>query len=324
MRKINVVPSELHRFSSIRASGHTFEYIGYGPGNYSTSLPQKIKKQIEPESELLAISREEKGGVTFFSGMNDRGDFFSGQKEEPKELFLGDVGDSNFAIFDDVFIRNTLRVGGGPNQNLPSEFNGPVNFTNKVTSTDAEDGIEAIKLLVKGNALNNPLFQVGDDTSPSLLVNKTTQNVGIRTATPSYELDISGTVRADVYENFKLTDFPDETEEPTYARNRIIKVKDDGSGYEMIDPHELSAYELRSLGVSNDGTIHFGTGSNGSVNFKIEGTGIGTSKFFVGERVKMFGVTASGDNVTVADPLITGGGADVKITQVPSAGFSTS
>ena len=322
VRKINVVPSELHRFSSIRASGHTFEYIGYGPGNYSTSLPQKIKKQIEPESELLAISREEKGGVTFFSGMNDRGDFFSGQKEEPKELFLGDIGDSNFAIFDDVFIRNTLRVGGGPNQNLPSEFNGPVNFTNKVTSTDFEDGIEAIKLLVKGNALNNPLFQVGDDTSPSLLVNKATQNVGIRTATPSYELDVSGTVRADVYENFKLTDLPDETEEPTYARNRIIKVKDDGSGYEMIDPHELSAYELRSLGVSNDGTIYAGTGANASSKFRI--SGISTSKFFVGERVKIFGVTASGDNATVANPLISSGGDEVKITQVPSAGFSTS
>jgi len=323
VRKINVVPSELHRFSSIRASGHTFEYIGYGPGNYSTSLPQKIKKQIEPESELLAISREEKGGVTFFSGMNDRGDFFSGQKEEPKELFLGDVGDSNFAIFDDVFIRNTLRVGGGPNQNLPSEFNGPVNFTNKVTSTDAEDGIEAIKLLIKGNALNNPLFQVGDDTSPSLLVNKATQNVGIRTATPSYELDVSGTVRADVYENFKLTDLPDASEESTYARNRIIKVKDDGSGYEMIDPHELSAYELRSLGVSNDGTIYAGTGSNVAGQNKFKISGISTSKFFVGERVKIFGVTASGDNATVADPLVSSGGDEVKITQVPSSGFST-
>ena len=151
MYKRQVIPSELHRFSAIRASGHTFEYIGYGPGNYSTSLPQKIKKQIELEQELLAISREEDGGIVFFSGMNDRGDFFSGQRAEPRELFLGEIGDSNSAIFDDVFIRNTLRVGGGPNQNLPSEFNGPVNFSNKVTSTSL-DGIEAIKLLIKGNA----------------------------------------------------------------------------------------------------------------------------------------------------------------------------
>ena len=56
--------------------------------------------------------------------MNDRGDFFSGDRAQPRELFLGETGDSNSAIFDDVFIRNTLRVGGGANQNLPSEFNG--------------------------------------------------------------------------------------------------------------------------------------------------------------------------------------------------------
>ena len=117
VRKINPIPSELHRFSTIRASGHTFEYIGYGPGNYSTSLPQLIERTLEEEEELLAISKEEKGGVVFFSGMNDRGDFFSGDRAQPRELILGEVADSNFITFDDVFIRNTLRVGGGANQN---------------------------------------------------------------------------------------------------------------------------------------------------------------------------------------------------------------
>ena len=316
VRKIDVIPSEVHRFSAIRASGHTFEYIGYGPGNYSTSLPQKIKKQIEPEPELLAISREEKGGIVFFSGMNDRGDFFSGQRAEPRELFLGETGDSNSAIFDDVFIRNTLRVGGGPNQNLPSEFNGPVNFSNKVTSTSL-DGIEAIKLLIKGNAINNPFFQVGDDTNPSLLVDDTGR-VGIRNASPQHELDVTGTIRADVYENFKLSDLPDATEETTYARNRIIKVKDDGSGYEMIDPHELSAYELRSLGVSNDGTIYVGDGS--IVSSKLQISGISTAKFFIDERVKLFGVTKSSDSATIAPPILNN---TVTVESIPTTGFST-
>ena len=323
IKKINVIPSEVHRFSAIRASGHTFEYIGYGPGNYSTSLPQKIKRTIEPEEEILAISREEKGGVVFFSGMNDRGDFFSGQKEEARELVLGDDGDSNSAIFDDVFIRNTLRVGGGANQNLPSEFNGPVNFTNKITSTDAIDGIEAIKLLVKGNAIDKPFFQVGDDTSPSLIVNRDSQNVGINTRNPNtnIELDINGTVRANAYENFKLSDLPDATEEPNYARNRIIKVKDDGSGYEMIDPHDLPAYELRSLGVSNDGTIYHGNAS--IVDSKLRISGLSTSRFFVGERVKIFGVTKSNDAVTVPNPLLSTGSSKVLVSSIPSVGFST-
>ena len=313
VRKINPIPSELHRFSTIRASGHTFEYIGYGPGNYSTALPQLIERTLDEEEELLAISKEEKGGVVFFSGMNDRGDFFSGDRAQSTELILGEAGDSNSITFDDVFIRNTLRVGGGANQNLPSEFNGPVNFSNKITSTDSTDGIEAIKLLIKGNALNNPFFQVGDDASPSLIVNKESQNVGINTVNPNtnIELDVNGTIRAQVYENFKLSDLPDATEETTYARNRIIKVKDDGSGYEMIDPHELSAYELRSLGVSNDGTIYVGVGS--IVSSKLQISGISTSKFFVGERVKMFGVTESTDSVIAPAPIID---ADVKLTKV--------
>ena len=55
-----------------------------------------------------------------------------------------------------------------------------LNFTNKVTSTDSIDGIEAIKLLVKGNALDKPFFQVGEDASPSLIVNETSKNVGIQ------------------------------------------------------------------------------------------------------------------------------------------------
>ena len=326
IKKIKVVPSELHRFSAIRASGHTFEYIGYGPGNYSTSLPQKIQRTIEPEEESLAISREEKGGVVFFSGMNDRGDFFSGQKEEAQELFLGDDGDSNSAIFDDVFIRNTLRVGGGANQNLPSEFNGPVNFTNKITSVDAEDGIEAIKLLIKGNAIDKPSFQVGEDVNPSLIVNRDSQNVGINTINPNtnIELDVNGTIRANVYENFKLSDLPDATEEPNYARNRIIKIKDDASGYELIDPHELSAYELRSLGVSNDGTIYVGNTS--IVDNKLRISGISTSRFFIGERVKIFGVTKSSDNITAPNPIISSGAdpVKVKVESVPITGFSTS
>ncbi|MEC8552969.1 MAG: hypothetical protein VXY93_20920, partial [Pseudomonadota bacterium] len=40
IKKIKPLPIEFRRPSIIRASGHTFEYIGYGPGNYSTGLPQ--------------------------------------------------------------------------------------------------------------------------------------------------------------------------------------------------------------------------------------------------------------------------------------------
>ena len=89
----------------------------------------------------------------------------------------------------------------------------------------------------------------------------------------------------------------------------------------MIDPHELSSYELRSFGVSNDGTIYHGTGS--IVDSKLRITGISTSRFFVGERVKMFGVTKSNDTTTVPNPLLSTGSSNVLVTSIPTSGFST-
>ena len=310
IRKINVVPSEVRRFSSIRASGHTFEYLGYGPGNYSTSLPQLQKRTITAEEENLALSNEEKGGVVFFSGMNDRGDFFSGERAQPQENFLGDDDADGTAIFDDVYIRNTLRVGGGPNRNLPSEFRGPVNFTNKITSTagktgESNSGIEAIKLLLKGNPTVNPSLQIGSDNAPAFIVNENTQNVGIHTINPNsdIELDVNGTIRANAYDNFKLTDLPiGVVEEETFARNRVLKVKDDGTGYELVDPHRLDSFALRSYGISNDPKVYVGISS--VVDSKLQVSGIGTDKFFIGERVKVFGVDPSGTTNSI--PTATG------------------
>ena len=41
IKKIDVLPMELRRPSILRASGHTFEYLGYGSGNCSTSHNKK-------------------------------------------------------------------------------------------------------------------------------------------------------------------------------------------------------------------------------------------------------------------------------------------
>ena len=315
VKKINVIPSETRRFSSIRASGHTFEYVGYGPGNYSTALPQRQERIITLEEELLSISKEEKGGVVFYSGMNDRGDFFTGERPVAKESILGETSSDFTATFDDIYVRNTIRVGGGSNRLLPSEFRGPVNFTNKITSTSAS-GIEAIKLLIKGNSTQNPFLQIGSDSNPSLVINESSQNVGIKTANPAYELDVNGSIRANVYENFKFSDLP-TTDESTFEANRILKVKNDGTGYELIDAHDIDAYRLRSLKVSNDGNVYVGIGSTVSNKLKI--SGISTERFYVGERVKAFGITKFADNALVDLPVV----ASCLATKVGTSGTTS-
>ena len=313
VRKISVVPSETRRFTSIRASGHTFEYLGYGPGNYSTALPQRQNRVITDEEERLAISKEEKGGVVFFSGMNDRGNFFTGDRLIAKETFIGQIPSDSTATYDDVYIRNTIRVGGGSNRLLPSEFRGPVNFTNKITST-ASQGIEAIKLQLKGNSIQDPSFQIGPDSNPALIVNELSQNVGIKTAIPNFELDVNGRIRANGFENFQLTDLP-TTNEGTFAANRVLKVKDDGTGYELVDYDSITKYKLRSFKISNDGTVYAGIGS--TVSNSIQISGISTSNFYVGEKVKVFGVDVSG-STPVAAPVVGMSAVKVGISETTS------
>ena len=234
--------------------------------------------------------------------MNDRGNFFTGDRLTAKETFIGETPSDLTATYDDVYIRNTIRVGGGSNRLLPSEFRGPVNFTNKITST-ASQGIEAIKIQLKGNSIQDPSFQIGPDSNPALIVNESNQYVGIKTAIPNFELDVNGRIRANGFENFQLTDLP-TTDEGTFAANRVIKVKDDGSGYELVDYDSITKYKLRSFKISNDGTVYAGIGS--TVSNAIQISGISTSNFYVGERVKVFGVNVFSDSTTVAAPPIAG------------------
>ena len=81
VRKVRVDPVELRRHSINRASGHTFEYVGFGPGNYSTALPQKQNRAISGKEEILSQSTKQDGGVNFFTGMNDKGISFSGNRK---------------------------------------------------------------------------------------------------------------------------------------------------------------------------------------------------------------------------------------------------
>ena len=79
VRKIKVLPIESRRYSILRASGHTFEYVGFGPGNYSTAMPQVQDRRRSEREELISQSVQHRGGFVVYSGMNDEGDFYIGK-----------------------------------------------------------------------------------------------------------------------------------------------------------------------------------------------------------------------------------------------------
>jgi len=185
VRRIAVNPVELRRHSIIRASGHTFEYVGFGPGNYSTAFPDKQDRQISAVEELLAQSTRRDGGINFYTGMNDKGISYSGNKKlstvtGQEEIFdtpVQTVTGEDIGSFPSLNVINpveatfsrSIRVEGGSDNKSISEFNGPVVFSNKVTST-ASGGIEANLLFLQGDATVSRKYTVGIAT-PSLAGN---------------------------------------------------------------------------------------------------------------------------------------------------------
>ncbi len=148
IRKIKPLPIELRRPSIIRASGHTFEYVGYGPGNYSTGLPQVQVRTLNEREEFLVQSQEKSCGTVVYTGMNNRGDFFIGNKrvssatgqertfDAPIPTITGEDPSRLSVIFDEVVIKERLIVEGGRTNKILSQFDGPVTFNKEVKIND--------------------------------------------------------------------------------------------------------------------------------------------------------------------------------------------
>ena len=185
IRKIKVFPVEFRRHSISRASGHTFEYVGFGPGNYSTAFPDKQDRILSAEEELLAQSTKREGGINFYTGMNDKGISYSGNKklstitgrEEIFDTPIQTITGEDISVLPNLNVINpveglfgrSIRVEGGPDGKVASEFNGPVIINAKLTA-NSEKGIEANSLYLQGNAVVSRNYSVGIST-PSLAGN---------------------------------------------------------------------------------------------------------------------------------------------------------
>ena len=176
VKRVKPFSSELRRHSIIRASGHTFEYVGFGPGNYSTAFPDKHDRAISNDEELLAQSNKREGGINFYTGMNDKGISYSGNKklstitgreeifDTPVRTITGEDILNEPAInvvtpVEGIFARS-IKVEGGPDNNTTSEFNGPIIVNNKVTVNSA-NGLETNTLFIQGDATVSRNYTVG-------------------------------------------------------------------------------------------------------------------------------------------------------------------
>ena len=185
IRRVKIDPIELRRHSIIRASGHTFEYVGFGPGNYSTAFPDKQDRSITVDEELLAQSNKREGGINFYTGMNDKGISYSGNKrlstitgreeifDTPVETVEGEdisiVPNLNVSTPVELIASRSITVEGGPDNKVVSKFNGPVIVNNKLT-VNSPRGFETNNIFIQGDATVSRKYTVGIAT-PALAGN---------------------------------------------------------------------------------------------------------------------------------------------------------
>ena len=159
-----------------RVVGDSFEYVGFGPGNYSTALPEKQDRTISETEELLGQSLRKNGGVNYFTGMNDKGIFYSGNKKlnsvtGKEEVFntpIRSVTGEDISVKKGINLvkategdfSQSIKIDGGDQGKAISEFKGPVIFSNKVTSSSTK-GLEATSLFLQGESTVSRKYTVG-------------------------------------------------------------------------------------------------------------------------------------------------------------------
>lgn len=142
-KAITGVGIEFLRPSLIRASGHTWEWVGYL--NYSTALPKLQNKVLTFQDTLKKIKRETKGGRVFCTGMDENGNFIVGNKVF--DLKTGDErnlqGDNNDSkVFKNVTVGQRLLMSPASTLDLRSmnlSINAKTGFSSDTLITSSSD-----------------------------------------------------------------------------------------------------------------------------------------------------------------------------------------
>ena len=223
-KKIKVLAVETRRPSIMRASGHTFEYLGFGPGNYSTGLPQVQNRTLTDTEEYLAQAQNRSGGSTVYTGLNNRGDFYIGNKRIssasgkessfgiPIPTITGEDPSANSIVVDEITVKQRINVEGGIQQNILSQFDGPVTFTNDVNFTGKVVSSGSIELagdiaftgqFPDGARVNNVRIGVGTQNTEIT----TEPNIGdlILNAAPGFKVAIATDTAYSAEVNFNDT-----------------------------------------------------------------------------------------------------------------------
>lgn len=284
---------ELRRYSILRASGHTFEYLGFGPGNYSTAFPSTQVEVLSPQQVRLSQSLKEAAGVAYYSGVNSDGELFVGNQvinpvtgqitnEDIAQLnVLGEEG-TTIETFSEIVLTDKLTVIGGASNQLESVFSGPVTFQKRITASEniqttkltysnddgtvlrqtflAEDDgtgqpdIDSSLAFNDGDIIYNIDWQAGDSLG-WIYETGTWYKFGLTDTSPITARRFSGTT------NYGIGVAPDASNRMKISGNTYIDGNLDVSGnYGAADKYRLAT----GLANGNNGVVYNGNGSTSS------------------------------------------------------------
>ena len=308
IRRIKPLATELRRHSIIRASGHTFEYVGFGPGNYSTAFPDKHDREINSDEEILAQSMKKEGGVNFYTGMNDKGISYTGNRrvstitgreeifETPVRTIKGEdiLEEPSINVINPVegIFSRSIKVEGGPSNKTTSEFNGPLVVNSKLTINSA-NGLETNNLFIQGDATISRNYTVGV-SAPVLAGNP---GNAIFKANPA-EGDTWGYVYTTANEWRAMAPVSLSRDERIFTFDRLgianatpgeahLKVGAGTSQFTVDNGVGIgttaNGFDFRVLGsVKFDGTVTDNFGNSGAAGNVFTSTGVGVSFVSVG------------------------------------------
>ena len=185
---------ELRRPSIARAGNHTFEYLGFGPGNYSTGLPARQEVLLSTTQDFYAQSKKQDGGLVFYTGLNSNGDLYIGNRKidaiTGEEIFLESASltssdDEDDAVgnlvttFDTpVTFNEYITVNGGQSGDKTSTFNSPVTINVLPDVRDLTLGLPNVGVLSSLKVTSNVSSTKDDSTLDTTAMQKNRETLG--------------------------------------------------------------------------------------------------------------------------------------------------
>jgi hypothetical protein len=160
---VGAAPSvPLYRPSILRASSHTWEYVGLGSGNYSTGFPNLQTRVLKAYEQFIAQGYENSGGFVASSGTNSNGDFYIGNQ-------VVQAGGTSTITLNVPKVRKSSESNYVDIQNLENRIsNAVVNVTAAIgRNSSSQNALKALS-----NFFNTAKLSVTDRaTIQSLIVN---------------------------------------------------------------------------------------------------------------------------------------------------------